>query len=340
MITDWYSFPELVLYTHYALRNTEGLMPYTSLLHHDPTDWLLEDSNPSVRYFALRWLLDQPETSSQVAAARQAVAESAPVQKILKRLRPEGYWGSDPDPHSTRGPLMLLHWLGAPPNAAICKALDYRINGCLDENGAYRLGIKRRSVYLPCHGAELLRQMLWFGYEQDPHTRKLLDWLVSLQQPDGVWPCVSKVKPFPCMWATADVLRAFRDLPGEWLTPEVIAARDRAVELFLRSNLSQYGKGKADPRWFQFGYPLQWDSDILEVLELVAPFVSAKDVRIQPGLELVSKKQDPYGRWPCEKQPKGGKWMQAYLPLEEIGQPSKWVTLHALRMIKIMSDKR
>jgi hypothetical protein len=323
---------------------------WKSLLNDDAIDWLLEESNPHVRYFALRWLLGRPETNQDVAKTRQAIAQSAPIRKILQRQRPEGYWGSDARPHhGTRGPLMLLMWLGAPKNDVIEKALDYRIKGCLLANGAYGIEITAsavwrpchsgRRVLLPCHGAELLRLIIRYGYADDPRGRKLLGWLVRTQQSDGVWSCVSRVKPFPCMWATADILRAFRELPSNWITAEVRAARDRAVELFLNSNLCRYGQHKPSPDWFQFGFPLQWTSDILDVLESVAPFVTPIDKRIREGLDIVLKKQDKKGRWACEKHPKGGKWIEQYIALEKIGEPSKWVTLHAQRMLKTVYAK-
>ena len=300
-------------------------------------DWLLEESNPSVRYFALRWLLDRSEDDPEVAAASQAIAQSAEVQGILRKQRPEGYWGADARPHhGTRGRLHLLMWLGFKGDSAVRKAMDYHINGCLRDDGAYVVVMKDRSILLPCHGAELLREMLWFGYESDPRARKLLHWLVRTQDATGVWPCPSKLRPFACQWATAGALRACADLPAEWLTPEVQASRQRAVEFFLNARVFRFGRGKPEPRWLQFGFPLQWDSDVLEVLELVSPYVRADDERIQEALRLVLDKQDGQGRWPCEKHPKGGKWMLQFMPSERIGEPSKWVTLHALRMLRTM----
>lgn len=310
---------------------------WKSLLKRDPTDWLLEESNPHVRYFALLWLLDKSERDRDVVEARQAIAESAPIRRIVELQRPPGFWGADPRPHhGTRNPLMLMLWLGAPVNEAIRKAMDYRIDGCLLENGAYGIEFKGHEILIPCHGAELLRLMLQYGYERDPRCRKLLNWLVTCQAADGVWPCISKVKPFPCMWATADVLRAFRDIPSSWRTPEVLKARNRAVELFLNSNLCQYKRVKPSPDWFKFGFPLHYTSDVLEVLELVAPFVEPGDKRIQEGIELVLKKQDKQGRWPAEKQLRAAKWIEQYMALEKVGEPSKWVTLHAARMLKIL----
>jgi hypothetical protein len=303
----------------------------------DATDWLLEESNSSVRYFTLRWLLNKPEDDPEVVAASQAIAQSAPIRKVLKRQRPEGYWGSDFRPHhGTRGHLALLMWLGYKGNGAVRKAMDYRLDGCILEDGAYGYQMKGRTVLLPCHGADLLRLMFWYGYGDDPRACQILGWLLSIQDQEGVWPCVSKAKPFPCFWASAVVLRAFRDLPSDWITSQVEESRHRAVELFLNSNLYKHQRGKPSPRWFQFGFPLQWDTDILEVLELLAPYVAPDDARIQEGLGMVLEKQDENGRWPCEKHPKGGRWMQKFVTLEEIDQPSKWVTLHALKMLKTL----
>ncbi len=308
---------------------------WQTYLKGDAVNWLLEESNPSVRYFTLRWLLDKPEDDADVVAAQEAVAQSEPVQKLLKRQRPEGYWGSDPRPlHGTGRYLNILFWLGYRGNGDVQRAMEYRMAGGLLPDGAYGYEIKGRFMKLPCHGAILLQHMLRFGYRDDPRAKKLLNWIVQLQESDGAWPCVSKVRPFSCSWATADVLRAYRDLPADWVTPQVATSRQNAVEMFLEANIYQYGKNKPSPRWFEFGFPIEWDSDILEVLALIGPFVSPNDERIQESLALVLDKQDEQGRWPCEKHPKGGRWMQKFFEFEELGQPSKWVTLHAMKMLK------
>jgi hypothetical protein len=314
---------------------------WKSLLKADPTEWLLEDNNPSVKYFSLRWLIGKPENDVEVVSASQAIAQSEPVKVLLRRQRPEGYWGTDTRPHhGTRRNLLLLKWLGYQGDEGVKKAMDYRINGCLKEDGTYGIELKGRTVELPCHGADLLGQMLWFGYKGDQRALKLLGWLVQIQGEDGVWPCVSKLRPFSCLWATADVLRVYRDLPVEWLTPQIVESQRLAIEQFLNSKLYQYGKAKPSPRWFEFGFPLQWDSDILEVLGLLAPYISPDEERIQAGLRFVLEKQDGAGRWPCEKHPKGGGWMKKFIDFDEIGQPSKWVTLHAMKMLKALYEEK
>ena len=63
-------------------------------LNGNPLAWLLEPdpSNPSIRYFALRDLLDTPAGAADVIAARSAIMNSDPVPVILDAQHPEGYW--------------------------------------------------------------------------------------------------------------------------------------------------------------------------------------------------------------------------------------------------------
>ena len=315
------------------------MVKWKSLLKADPTEWLLEEENPHVRFFTLLWLLDREVDDPAVVEASEKISQSAPVTKILKQQKPEGYWGSDPRPlHSTKGQLMVLRWLGYRGDEVAQKALNYRLEGCIQEDGGFAYVIKERTMYLPCHGAETLRYMLWYGMEDDPRARVLLNWLLSKQTEEGGWPCISKANPHSCFWASAVVLRSFAELPSDWITDEVERARIAANEMFLSANLYEHHRslGKPSPRWFEFGFPIQWDSDVLEVLTLLGPYVDPDDGRIQEGLGKVMEKQDDAGRWPCEKHPKGGRWVGKYIPLEEIGKPSKWVTLHVLRMLKIL----
>jgi hypothetical protein len=281
--------------------------------------------------------LEKSDEDPEVIVTSKMIDQTDPVKKILKQQRPEGYWGSDPRPlHGTKGQLMVLRWLGYRGNGGVESALNYRLDGCIQGDGGFAYEIKDRTVYLPCHGAETLRYLHWFGQSDDPRTKGLMNWLLKIQSEEGGWPCVSKKNHHSCFWASAVVLRAFQELPEDWVTEKVEAARDRANEMFLEAELYNHHRslGKPSPRWFEFGFPIQFDSDILEVLTLLGPFIDPSDQRIQEGFRMVLEKQDASGRWPCEKHPKGGRWVGKYIELEEIGEPSKWVTLHAMRMLK------
>ena len=136
-----------------ALKKLINMNNWKSLLKADATEWLLEDSNPSVKYFTLRWLLGKAKNDIEVELASQAIAQFDSVRKILGRQRPEGYWGTDPRPHhGTQGYLLLLMWLGYRGDDGIKKAMDYRIDGCLDEVGAYGIETNMEATNLATTG--------------------------------------------------------------------------------------------------------------------------------------------------------------------------------------------
>ena len=60
---------------------------WKSLLKEDPTDWLLEESDPSVRYFALTEILDTSEDDAKVKKAKDDIMRIATVPDILARQK-------------------------------------------------------------------------------------------------------------------------------------------------------------------------------------------------------------------------------------------------------------
>ena len=62
------------------------------VLKADPTDWLLEPDNPSVRYFTLTEILEWPEDSPDVRETRTEIMETGAVPKILAKQTGGGYW--------------------------------------------------------------------------------------------------------------------------------------------------------------------------------------------------------------------------------------------------------
>lgn len=54
-------------------------------------DWLLEPSDPSVRYRTLVELLDRSDTP-EAREAQRLIPDSAPVKRLLGAMHPDGYW--------------------------------------------------------------------------------------------------------------------------------------------------------------------------------------------------------------------------------------------------------
>lgn len=312
---------------------------WKKLLRDDPTGWLVEEDDPSVRYFTLARLLDRLEDDPEVRAAREAIKVSHQVRAILDAQRPAGYWGRDKRPyHGVIWHLIVLEHLGyQTDDVRVHQSVEYLLANAQMEDGAFSADKyeRGRSEVVPCFTANAVRLLHWFGYGEDPRTVSALDYLLRTQRDDGGWLCSERVKKtHACFWATAKALRALEALPPNQHTAQVAEAVQRAVTLFLDNGLYHHHSefGKVSTSWFQFARPLLVSTDVLEILELVAPYVSPDDQRIQEGLNLVLEKQDHRGRWPAEREIPVRKTFP--IRFETVGQPSKWVTLGALDMLR------
>ena len=66
---------------------------YEKYISDGAIDWLLEDDNPSVKYFTLIDLLGKPVNEKDVLTAKEQIMKTGVVPKILVKQEPDGYWG-------------------------------------------------------------------------------------------------------------------------------------------------------------------------------------------------------------------------------------------------------
>jgi hypothetical protein len=125
-------------------------------------------------------------------------------------------------------------------------------------------------------------------------------------------------------------------IPARRRTHAVREAIDAGVALLLDRDLALADFPTATSmsgRWFRFGFPASYSADILELLLVLAELGRARDPRAASGIELLLSKQDAEGRWPLETTLNG----KMLTNIERKGEPSKWVTLRALRVLKAAS---
>jgi hypothetical protein len=163
-----------------------------NLLRGDPTEWLLEESNPSVRYFTLLKILDRPTDRSEVMAAREAINASEPVERMLDDQRPQGYWGRDKRPyHGVTKHLITLEHLGYQgADERVDTAIEYLFANAQMEDGAFTAAAleKGRRGVIPCFTANAVHFLHWFGYGDDDRTTRALDYLLRTHWPPSSRP--------------------------------------------------------------------------------------------------------------------------------------------------------
>ncbi len=300
-------------------------------------DWLLEedDENPGVRYFALVNLLGRPAADPEVIAARAAIPGRGPAKAILDAQWPAGYWmhpgiGYSPRHKATVWQVIFWAQLGAPRNEAIDRACAYVLDHSRSPEGLFRADKTPRGTPL-CLSGSLLRAFLQLGYP-DPRLEESLEALARAAIGDRFrCRCPTSPRPahhldgLPCAWGAVKVLRALAELPGGQRSPAMQAAVEAGVALLLRDD----GYPAANRLDDRLSFPLGHNSDPAEALEVLDRLGLGGDPRSAPAVEAVRSKQDRDGRWALEYTPEN-----TWANFGTVGQPNKWVTLRALRVIR------
>ncbi|CAG0936051.1 hypothetical protein TFLX_04912 [Thermoflexales bacterium] len=290
----------------------------------DPLPWLLDPENPSVRYWTLIDLLDRPANDPAVQEARAAIAQQPLVKELFVSQHPKGYWGDETKPYTAQGAvtaLALLHLLGVPPDKRTAAGCDSFLKFCQNENGGFSLTKKIRSGIFPCTTGEHLSFLIYFGLENDPRVRAAFAFLIEDMSTDDALDC-GRYQHQECLWGAIAALNGLAVLPADMRSAQSKRVVKRLAHALLDVKYDFEGEHK---RWLTFGVPRAWD--LLSALKALVVHGYARDPRFMPLLDLVLNRQDEQGRWWCGS-------VSRTWPLEKRNQPSKWITLDALRVLK------
>ena len=327
-------------------------MAWKRVLKADPTDWLLEPQDPRIRFWALQDLEGKGPDHPEVQEAQDALMESPPVTAILDAQQPEGHWVHREDMYlpkykATTHSLLILAELGATRTPAIERGLEHifefqRDSGHfltkLPKTAKGRASIVKDGC---CLDANVLYYMAHFGYLGDTRMEKLLGFIVDYHSmEDAGWKCRAfpidpdAVFPVNCYMGAAKTLRSLSVIPPGRRSSEIEAIIGWEVENVLENGIYRYlrnpdGTRKEKAGWKRFGFPLFYQSDALEVLDTLTR-LGVRDGRMEDALKLVMDVQGDDGRWPLKHTFNGKMWVD----IDVKHQPSKWITLRAMRTLK------
>lgn len=329
---------------------------WKSVLHADPTEWLLEKENPSVRYFTLHDLLEKPDNTTDVRDAKQDIMRMGVVPNILSKQKKDGYWEEPERFYSAKykgtvWQLMILAELGANGNDdRVRNACEFILSASQDkESGgfAYSSSVKkgggRHSEVIPCLTGNMVWSLIRLGFLKDPRVQQGVEWITTYQRyDDGIstapegWPydrlktgCFGK---HTCHMGAVKTLKALAEIPKQNQSAAIKHTIEKGAEYFLLHHVFK-SSHKLDrvpkPGWLKFGFPLMYQTDILEILGILTR-LGYHDERMQEAVDVVVSKQNDKGQWLLENTFNG----RYHVNIEQKGNPSKWITLHALRVLQ------
>jgi hypothetical protein len=308
-------------------------------------DWLL-DSDPSIRWQALRDLADAP--ADVVAAERARVATEGWGARLLALQGEDGLWDggaffpggwfdrsvdrtaqNEGQPWSATEPtLTLLRLLGVDArDAAVRRAIaGVRDHARWDHGGEPFFD----GEVEPCINGRAVALGAYFGQDVEGIVARLL----GEQLEDGGWNCEAENGSVRSSFDTTinvlEGLLAYERATGG--SAESVAARRRGEEYLLERNLF-HRKSTGEivrPNYLQFSFPPRWHYDVLRALDYFRETGDPPDARMNEAVDLLRSKQQADGTWLLENTHPG----KVYFALEESdGRPSRWNTLRALRVL-------
>jgi len=302
--------------------------------------WLL-DSDPSIRWQAMRDLIDVP--ADEVGAERARVATEGAGARLLALQAPDGRWGGaawNRGWDSTMHALWLLRDMGLDPASdearrAVGLVRD-RVTwrGCgpqETENNAFFEGEVE-----PCINGQVAAVGAYFGQD----VRGIIDRLLGEQLTDGGWNCEaaegSTRSSFNTTICVLEALLEYERAFGG--SPEVTGTRLRGQDYLLERRLfRRRSTGEVIERdrksgsvWTRFAFPTWWHYDVLRGLAYLRQAGVAPDERAAEAIDLVASKRGSDGRWVLETRYPGKMLVETD---EGEGRPSRWNTLRALRVL-------
>ncbi len=296
--------------------------------------WLLE-GDPSIRWQTYSDLLGANDKI--INREREKVSKEGWGAKLLSFQDETGTWAESLYSRkwiSTTYTLLLLKALGlSQSNKQAIKACKLMLDkGFYSDNGINFVKSWKRSE--TCITGMTLSLLCYFNLD-DERIHKIIRYIENEQMKDDGWNCLSfQGAKHSSFNTTIIVLEGLREYEKRFRMQEGKVARmqEEGREFLLQHKLfKSHRTGEvADSKFTRLSFPSRWHYDILRVLDYFRNCNCAYDKRMNDAIELIMKKQNEDGTWPLQQKYPGKVWFD----MEKVGNPSRWNTLRALRVLK------
>lgn len=295
----------------------------------NPVGWLL-DSDPAIRFQAMRDLTDA--SAATLAAERARIPRDGIGASILASQRPDGGWPRDGASHwlPTLFTMQLLRATGVSPaepeveEAVARLAAGFRWHESLGGKPFFEGETE------PCINGGALALGGYFGRPSESLARRLL----GEQLEDGGWNCDAPKSSRSSFHTTICVLEGLLEYErAVGPDPAIAAARRRGEEYLLeRALFRRRSTGEvASPAFLEFAYPPRYGYDVLRALDYFRAAGARPEARMGEAVKVVESKRQRDGRWRLDRTHNEA---LAFPFPESAGEPSRWNTLRALRMLR------
>jgi hypothetical protein len=310
-------------------------------------EWLLA-SDPAIRWQVMKDLTSR--TEEDIWAERARVATEGWGARLLALQSEDGTWAGGahfPSAFSWEnvergedGRMVAQPWTATSWSLALLRMLGLEPDSPEARRSVELVGENVRWHYAgqpffegevePCINGLTVAVGSYFGVD----VSGIVDRLLSEQMGDGGWNCEQENgSTRGSFHTTIAVLEGLLEYHNRFESPsEVSEARSRGEEYLLeRRLLRRLSNGEViDPTWTSFSFPNWWRYDVLRGLDCMRTAGVKPDERTAEAIGLVEANRGDDGRWPRHKVHAG----DVHFEIDGAeGEPSRWITLRALRVL-------
>ncbi len=298
-------------------------------------DWLL-DSDPAVRWQVMRDLTDA--SAEAVAAERIRIPREGVGAEILACQGADGSWHRDGAPVwlPTLFTMQLLRATGVDRAEPAVVSAVARLEAGFRWDEEFGSKPFFEGEVEPCINGGTLALGAYFGHPTESLARRL----IGEQLDDGGWNCEAPKSVRSSFHTTICVLEGLLEYErAVGSAPEVASARRRGEEYLLERGLfRRRSTGEvANPAFLKFAFPPRYHYDVLRALDYFRAAGVQPDARIGDALQIVESRRQADGRWLLDHAYDEA---LAFPFNESVGEPSRWNTLRALRVLRWREQAR
>lgn len=300
-------------------------------------DWLLE-GDVSIQYQVHRDLLatERPDLQDRIENEGWGA-------QFLSYRKNEGHWGQrfyQPKWISTHYTVLDLKNLAiSPENKEIRDSIYQVLRGLKGpDGGIFPIGAEKKCDV--CLNGMFLNYAAYFLMEEDS-LHSIIDFLLSEHMQDGGFNCNSNTKGavHSSLHSTISVVEGIYEYSKngyQYRLEELQDAELKSREFLLQHKLfiSDRTGNIIDRKMLMLSYPSRWKYDILRALDYFQFARVAFEPRLQDALDILKKKRRKDDTWPVQAKHPG----QTHFDMEVAGEPSRWNTLRALRVLNHFSE--
>ena len=309
--------------------------------------WLLQ-GDVAIQYQVYRDLIGEetcPPVCRQGRSGRRGKSLQEKIERegwgkqYLSKRNENGHWGQkfyQPKWISTHYTVLDLKNLSISPECSIIQETISKVltETKADDGGILPIGEMRNSDM--CINGMVLNYASYFRSDEND-LKSVVDNILSQQLADGGFNCRLNRSGarHSSLHTTISVLEGIFEFYKNNYTyrmDELLKVKAQAEEFILMHRLYKSDKtGEIiDKRFLNLPYPSRWRYDNLRALDYFQYAGVSYDERMQDAIDALLNKRTKDNVWKLQANHPG----QLHFHMEQVGKPSRWNTLRALRVLR------